>query len=136
MLRSFTTSQDGGAIFYSCLPPLPCNVTLEGNMFFNNTAASKGGAILWVNRNFTEDVHNGRRQLDDSCASTDFADHCHHDGNQFANNSAKYGRNIGSFVSRFDLHFDDPDNTGVEIDNLSIKLSPGQPFNLFVALYD
>ena len=45
----------GGAIFYSCDPEIieDCNVVLTNNNFENNFATNKGGALRWVNKNFT-----------------------------------------------------------------------------------
>ena len=45
----------GGAIFYSCDPDIidDCNVGLTNNNFTSNFAINKGGALRWVNKNFT-----------------------------------------------------------------------------------
>lgn len=44
---------DAGAIYFGCSPGLNCNVSLAFNVFTENKAENKGGAILWVNQNFT-----------------------------------------------------------------------------------
>ena len=50
---------DAGAIYYSCHPTYDeekgCNVVLKDNKFIGNTAENKGGAMRWVNKNFTYD---------------------------------------------------------------------------------
>ena len=49
------SEQTGGAVFYSCNPDeeKECDVILTGNNFTNNYATNKGGALRWVNKNFT-----------------------------------------------------------------------------------
>ena len=49
------TEQTGGAIYYSCSPLFSkgCDVFLERNNFTRNVAVNSGGALRWVNKNFT-----------------------------------------------------------------------------------
>ena len=64
---------DGGAIYYGCNPSTisedeECNVTLDSNVFQGNTAQNKGGAMRYINRNFTTtfiERETGRRMLFD-----------------------------------------------------------------------
>jgi hypothetical protein len=46
---------EAGVILYGCPPDTKvfCKVSLRSNLFEDNIASSKGGAVLWVNRNFT-----------------------------------------------------------------------------------
>ena len=49
---------DAGAIYYSCEPRKllegeECDVILDGNLFEANVADNKGGALRYVNKNFT-----------------------------------------------------------------------------------
>ena len=58
-----------------------CSVTLSNNIFVNNRAFNKGGAIMWTNKNFTQG------ELP----------------NKFVNNSAPYGAAQGSFPNYLGL---------------------------------
>ena len=52
---------DAGAIYYECNPEIgffrpkseDCDVVLEGNIFEENFAKNKGGALRYVHKNFT-----------------------------------------------------------------------------------
>ena len=47
--------KSGGAIYYACDPnyDFGCEVSLTNNRFTRNRAYNKGGALRWVNKNFT-----------------------------------------------------------------------------------
>ena len=72
---------NGGAILYICKPWRECDVILEHNIFVENKAGS-GGALRWMNKNFTSVYMNvtGRRVLYEEL-----------DSNFYVGNQALYG---------------------------------------------
>lgn len=61
---------DAGAIYFGCKPDLSegkeCEVVLDQNVFERNTALNKGGAMRYINQNFTsvfQHRQTGRRIL-------------------------------------------------------------------------
>ena len=82
--------QTGGAIYYSCEPDFEygCNVVLTENIFMNNSATNKGGALRWVNKNFTSTGGFTRNTDGSGRLLQEFQD-----SNVFVRNFAKYGPN-------------------------------------------
>ena len=82
----------GGAIFYSCDPDIieDCNVGLTNNNFTNNFAINKGGALRWVNKNFTSTYDTQYDKLGRILQESE-------DSNTFSGNDAHYGADQGSY---------------------------------------
>ena len=83
---------DGGAILFKCDPTAidyNCTVSLIDNRFIGNSAARKGGALIYENTNFTEtrliEVEEEAGRMLQSV------------NNYFADNTALYGQDLASF---------------------------------------
>ena len=67
----FWRYSDAGAIYFKCNPLVTsekCEVILDNNLFEGNFAENKGGALRYINRNFTTAYNHsksGRRVLSD-----------------------------------------------------------------------
>ena len=59
---NYLFEKTGGAIFYECSPEYApgCDASLTNNRFIGNYAEGKGGALRWVNKNFTSSQFVGR----------------------------------------------------------------------------
>ena len=99
--KAFSTSAgDGGAILFYCDPSTSeyeCIVSLNDNSFSNNTAKGKGGAIRYMNTNFTEEVIIERSYLEKEATKYSNPTRSIVTGNVFSENSASQGGDLGSF---------------------------------------
>ena len=132
-------STDGGGIYYEC-PPNPdmkdvffCDVILEQNLFEENSATNKGGAMRYVNKNFTTTFSNkstGRRILSDRALQDGYVD-----SNTYRNNSAAYGSDIASYAFSYTYRYMQvQEENKQEAENM--VFAPGQKISIIVKLLD
>ena len=116
-----------------------CQVILYDNLFERNTAPHKGGAMRYVNKNFTsvyEDktTRNGpnRRILSDRALKDEFME----DTNVYRNNWAKYAPNIASVGATYSYIFyqDGKEYSSEQLDK--VVIAPGQDIVLKLFIYD
>ena len=117
--------RDGGAIYFICSPLRNpdyenCQVLLESNLFERNYAENKGGALRYVNANFTtvyvgqevefydrsegytERKNTGRRRV---LSTRGLQDTNLQDSNTYIDNKAAYAPDIASFVKSYSYEF-------------------------------
>lgn len=81
----------------------PCSVILDSNLFENNSAANKGGALRYINTNFTTVYYektSSRRILSERALQAGEVD-----SNTYKGNKAAYGDNIASYPASFRYTF-------------------------------
>ena len=82
-----------------------CEVILDDNLFDGNFAENKGGALRYVNTNFTSayrhNKHGGRILSDRALQAEDDAT----DTNSYQNNDAAYGKDFASIPSYYKYIF-------------------------------
>jgi len=128
---------DAGALYFACAPHIArgeCQVILDSNRFGGNTAKNKGGALRYVNTNFTtvyEEVKTGRRLQSSGSPGGNVRD-----TNVYRNNKAAYANDIASYPASYQYSisqngFDYSSKKGEEI-----VFAPGQDLVLTVELYD
>ena len=121
--------RDAGAIFYACHPDVFCDVALIGNTFLSNRAGSSGGALRWVNKNFTltSDDTGGtllERRLSQAFIAADT--------NSYIGNEAPYGPVSASYPRTINV---------TQIDSVGgrarvLELAPGQVSAVNMTIYD
>ena len=100
---------------YACDPSLNCTNSLLNNTFTNNTAVSKGGALEYLNSNFTTLV-----------------------GNNFTFNKCPYGSIIGDYSVNMTIYLE-----GIQLfqnanfsNFIMLPIAPGHPINLTLSFFD
>ena len=96
---------------------------MTGNEFVQNSA-SDGGAVRWLNTNFTTSIAQSDTVVDDS--------------NTYRSNYAIYGNNSGSYPASIKYLLIDTGipGTGIDVDKKEIRIAPGQKFQLEMQILD
>ena len=113
---------NAGAIYFEC--KVNCSVSLTDNEFLQN-GASDGGAVRWVNTNFTTNTENNGTIIADS--------------NFYRDNFAVYGNDSGSFPNSIHYYMgrgNEDNRTHIDADKGEIRIAPGQEFELIMEILD
>lgn len=118
----------GGGILYRCNPTqidYECTVSLIGNEFGDNFSKSQGGAVRYVNTNFTvEPLTEESKSLTGRLLQS--SKNLFYDTNE-----AIYGPNLGSYHASID-YIVPPNESGafMNMEDKTILLAAGQAFEL------
>ena len=131
------TDSDGGAILFACDPTKTdkdCSVTLEANLFKDNFAKNKGGALRFVNTNFTFVYldQNGSRRLQTDSQGTAWRVNT----NVFAGNRASQGSDLASYPAFYRYKFEQETKLDVNDVKSSFTFAPGQTMKLRIEIFD
>lgn len=131
--------RDAGAIYFKCDfvdGEYPCEVILEANLFEKNTAENKGGAMRYINTNFTTvyaDEQTGRRLLSKRSLGEDETGV---DTNTYLDNFAAYGDDIASYPIGYMYTFTQNGKRYALNETDYVEMAPGQTLDLFVEIFD
>jgi len=133
---------DAGAIYFGCAPSAEvdgkrCAVVLDQNVFERNTAQNKGGAMRYINRNFTtvyKHRKTGRRVLQDAPAGEQEPEIV--DTNSYVDNFAVQSAEIASYPGSFEYIFEQNNKTFSSANQDEVIFAPGQDLKFIIEIYD
>ena len=131
-----SSTNDAGAIYFQCDPRIKqeeCEVILKSNLFERNSAKNKGGALRYVNTNFTTEYehseHGGRILSARALQDGQFVD-----TNVYIDNRAAQGNDLASYGSSFTYEFIQNGKALTSTDEL--EYAPGQTILLRISILD